>query len=302
MKTTITPAMLYMLSDDAAGRVYTVCQNELNKPLGYVPKLYGVPRGGISAVLAISGHMSVELVDDPTQCDVIVDDLIDSGRTKEKFIREYPDKPFVALLDKSEDRWKGQWIIWPWEQGSSHASIEDNIVRLLQFVGEDVDRPGLTETPARVAKAWEHWCGGYKMNPMDVFKTFEDGAEQYDEMITRKEIPFYSHCEHHMAPIIGKCTISYIPDGRILGLSKMDRLVDIFARRLQVQERLTSQIATAMYAGLKAKGVGVRIDARHLCIESRGVKHQHSDTITTALRGVMLTEDATRAEFLRLVK
>lgn len=300
-KRTISPRLLYELSDRAAGRIFTVCQNELNKPLDCVPKLYGVPRGGISAVLAISGHMSVELTDDPREADVIVDDLVDSGRTKERFIRAYPDKPFIALLDKSEERFHDQWIIWPWE-GTSGASIEDNIVRLLQYVGEEPGRAGLAETPARVAKAWEHWCGGYKMDVSEVFKTFEDGAEKYDQMITRKEIPFYSHCEHHMAPIIGRCTIAYIPNGKILGLSKMDRLVDIFARRLQVQERLTSQIADAMHEGLKAKGVGVRIDARHLCIESRGVKHQHSDTVTTALRGVMHTEDATRAEFLRLVQ
>ena len=172
---------------------------------------------------------------------------------------------------------------------------------LHQIIGES-DREGLAETPARVVKAWKHWTSGYRVDIAGLLKTFEDGAEGYDEMVVRKNIRVYSHCEHHLAPIIGECTIAYIPNGRVVGLSKLDRLADAFARRLQVQERLTSQIADALMEHLSPKGVGVHINARHMCIESRGVAQHSSDTITSALRGVMKDQPETRAEFMALVK
>ena len=163
-------------------------------------------------------------------------------------------------------------------------------------------RPGMKETPLRVAKAWGQWTSGYSLRAEDILKTFEDGADGCDQMVVRKGIPIYSHCEHHLAAIIGHCTIAYIPDGKIVGLSKMDRLADMFARRLQVQERLTNEIADAMFNILAPKGVGVYVSARHLCVESRGVCNTNSDTITQALRGCFLTEPATRAEFLALAR
>lgn len=169
---------------------------------------------------------------------------------------------------------------------------------LAHVIGEDANRGGLQETPARVVKAWEFWTSGYSMRASDVLKVFEDGAQGYDQMLTRKDIPLYSHCEHHMAAIFGTCTIAYIPDGKIVGLSKLDRLVEVFARRLQVQERLTTQIADAIMENLAPKGCAVYINARHMCVESRGVQNRNSETITTALRGVFLDEPATRAEFL----
>lgn len=177
---------------------------------------------------------------------------------------------------------------------------EDNIRDLLYFIGEDPQRGGLKETPARVVKAWKHWFGGYNKDPASILKVFEDGAEKHDQMITVKAIPIYSHCEHHIAPIFGTVTISYIPNGRIVGLSKLSRLADIFAKRLQVQERLTDQIADALFKHLKPTGVGVQMRARHLCMESRGVCQQGHQTITTALRGVIATQPDAKAEFLRL--
>lgn len=162
-----------------------------------------------------------------------------------------------------------------------------------------MNRQGLIETPKRVAKAWRHWTKGYKENPAEILKVFEDGSESYDEMVTVKDIPFYSHCEHHLAPIFGTATVSYIPDGKIVGLSKISRLVEVFARRLQVQERLTNQIADSLMEHLNPKGVGVHIKARHLCMESRGICQQGHYTITTALRGAIKGQDASRAEFLR---
>lgn len=258
--------------------------------------IYGVPRGGIPVALALAGTGPFVLVDEVEQADIVVDDLVDSGATRER----YRDLPFYALLDKRTDPvYTDSWVVFPWEVGSD-GGIEDNIIRLLQYVGEDPLRGGLEETPGRVAKAWQHWCRGYKLNPADVLKVFEDGADNYDEMVVVKDIPFYSKCEHHLADIFGTATIAYVPDGKIVGLSKLNRLLDIFARRLQVQERLTSQVADALMEHLQPKGAGVVIKARHMCMESRGVCQQGHHTITSALRGVFREQSSTRAEFLAL--
>lgn len=170
---------------------------------------------------------------------------------------------------------------------------------IFECVGEDAMREGLLETPARFAKAWDHWCSGYGKDPAEVLKVFDDGAQDYDEMVMVRDIPIYSKCEHHLADIFGTATIAYIPDGRVVGLSKLSRVADIYARRLQVQERLTVQIADALWTHLKPKGVGVIVRARHMCMESRGLCQQGHHTITSALRGVMKEGDP-RAEFLKL--
>lgn len=161
-------------------------------------------------------------------------------------------------------------------------------------------RPGLQETPDRVAKAWEFWTSGYGKDAASLLKVFEDGAENYDEMVLVKDIPIYSHCEHHLAPIFGTASIAYIPNGRIVGLSKLSRLADMHARRLQVQERLTNDIAEDLWTHLKPKGVGVLIRARHMCMESRGLCQQGHHTVTSALRGAIKEQPEARAEFLRL--
>ena len=153
-----------------------------------------------------------------------------------------------------------------------------------------------------MARAWTEWCSGYDADPASVFRVFDDGPRDYDQQILVKGIPFYSHCEHHMAPFFGSVTIGYIPNSdRIVGLSKLARLVDIFAKRLQVQERLTTDIADAIVEHLKPRGVGVVVNARHLCMESRGVAKQGQETETCALRGVHI-DGVVRAEFLTLVK
>lgn len=180
------------------------------------------------------------------------------------------------------------------------AVAEEAVKHLLAFVGEDVCRGGLVETPARVAKAWASWCSGYGQDPAEVLKVFEDGADGYDEMIVVKDIPFYSKCEHHLADIFGTATIGYVPNGKIVGLSKLNRLLDVFARRLQVQERCTIQVVEAMMEHLRPRGAGVVIKARHMCMESRGVRQQGHVTVSCALRGVFKDQAATRAEFLAL--
>ena len=177
-------------------------------------------------------------------------------------------------------------------------NIEPAIRTILGFVGE-TEREGLKETPHRVAKAWKHWCSGYNVDIAALLKVFEDGADNYDQMVIVKDIPIYSKCEHHLADIFGTATIAYIPNGKIVGLSKLSRLADAFARRLQVQERLTSQIADAIVEHLQPLGVGVVIKARHMCMESRGICQQGHHTVTTALRGVIKEQPATRAEFMQ---
>lgn len=183
----------------------------------------------------------------------------------------------------------------------SRTLVKEAVLSLLRGVGEDPHREGLRDTPDRMVKAWEHWTSGYGRHPADVLTVFEDGGEQYDEMILVKDIPFYTHCEHHMAPFFGVAHIAYIPNGHIVGLSKLSRVLDIYARRLQVQERLTAQVADALMEHLHARGAAVQIVARHLCMESRGIMQQGHQTVTTVLRGVFM-DPAPRAEFLSSLK
>jgi GTP cyclohydrolase I len=172
---------------------------------------------------------------------------------------------------------------------------------LLSALGENPDREGLKGTPARVEQAWKEWAAGYKQDPADVLKSFEDGAEHYKEFVFQGAIPFYSHCEHHMAPFFGVAHIGYVPDGRIVGLSKLTRLLEIFTRRLQVQERIARQVADSLMEHIKPLGAGVVLQGRHLCMESRGIHRIGTITTTSALRGVVREEPETRAEFLSFV-
>lgn len=180
--------------------------------------------------------------------------------------------------------------------------LQDAVRALISSIGEDPSREGLRDTPGRYIKAWGEWGFGYGLDAASVLKTFEDGAEGCgNEIVLVANIPVYSMCEHHMAPIWGNAHIGYIPDGRVLGLSKFARLTNILARRLQVQERLTNQIADTLHTGLVPKAIGVILECRHMCMESRGVNVRGAITTTSALRGKMMTEPALRAEFLQLV-
>lgn len=174
--------------------------------------------------------------------------------------------------------------------------------RFLASIGENPDRAGLHETPQRVLKAWKHWTSGYQQDPAEVLKAFDDGAEQYNELIVVRGIPIYSHCEHHLAPFFGMATVGYTPNGKIVGLSKLTRLVDCFAKRLQVQERLTIQIAEALMTHVQPLSVGVVIRCRHLCMESRGIRTPGEETVTSAMLGELQTNLALRTEFLALAR
>ncbi|HWO89414.1 MAG TPA: GTP cyclohydrolase I FolE [Gemmatimonadales bacterium] len=182
----------------------------------------------------------------------------------------------------------------------SQASFEDLVSEMLRRLGEDPSREGLAGTPHRVAEALTWMTRGYRMDPIALLRKAVF-TEKHESMVLVRDIDLYSMCEHHVLPFFGKAHVAYIPDGKIVGLSKIARLVDLFARRLQVQERLTDQIADAMQETLEPLGVGVVVEAYHLCMMMRGVEKQHSRAVTSAVRGVVRDDPKTRDEFLRLV-
>ncbi len=178
--------------------------------------------------------------------------------------------------------------------------MKELIRNMLVKIGEDPDREGLKKTPARVEAAWKFITQGYSQNVDDIINNAVF-TENYDEMVLVKDIEFYSMCEHHMLPFYGKAHVAYIPDGKIIGLSKISRLTEMFARRLQVQERLTTQIAEALFNKLKPKGVAVVLEAVHMCMVMRGTEKKFSKAVTSCLKGSFKTDARTREEFLRLI-
>jgi GTP cyclohydrolase I len=183
----------------------------------------------------------------------------------------------------------------------TRAAAEEAVKTLLRWAGEDPRREGLRETPKRVVDAYRDWFSGYDSDPRAYLRrTFEE-VEGYDEMVVLRDIAFESFCEHHMAPIIGRAHVGYLPRERVVGISKLARVVDGFARRFQVQEKLTAQIATCISEVLKPRGVGVVIDAVHQCMTTRGVHKRGVSMITSSMQGTFRGDASTRAEFLRFI-
>ncbi len=179
----------------------------------------------------------------------------------------------------------------------SKEEVKSALRTILSYIGEDPDREGLLETPDRILRSYDELYGGYRMDAGAVLKSFRDGAENMDEMVVQRNIPFFSMCEHHMLPFFGVAHIAYVPENTIVGLSKLARLVEVFARRLQVQERMTTQITDALMKNLKPKGAACVIQAAHLCMAQRGINKHHSDTITSSIQGCF-RDAKTRSEFL----
>ncbi len=251
--------------------------NKLDK----TKKYYGVPRGGqyIAALL--------NPVDSINEADFIIDDLIDSGSTQKRY--SCYNKPFIAIFNKqTEIELKDKWLIFPWD--NKEDDIEDNIVRILEYINEDVNREGLVKTPFRMKKVLNEF-----FNPVlpDITIFSSNG---YNQMVIENHIPFYSFCEHHFLPFFGHVSIGYIPNKHIIGLSKLSRIVDYYSRRLNTQEYLTENIANFLNDKLKPLGCGVTIKGRHLCKEMRGIKTTGEMT-TTALKGMFLNGDV-KSEFL----
>jgi len=180
-------------------------------------------------------------------------------------------------------------------------ALAHNVEDILALVGEDPQREGLLRTPQRVADSLRFLCGGYEQSVEDVVNGAVF-AEDYSEVVLVKDIEVYSLCEHHMLPFFGKAHVAYVPDGRVVGLSKLPRIVEVFARRLQVQERLTTDIAAAIDEVLQPLGVAVVVEASHLCMMMRGIQKQNSSTVTSCMRGCFMTDERTRSEFMELLR
>ena len=182
-----------------------------------------------------------------------------------------------------------------------NKNLANNIKSILSEIGENTERDGLLKTPERVAKSMEFLTNGYDKNPSEILESAMF-AEDYSQMVLVKDIELYSLCEHHMLPFFGKAHVAYIPNGNIVGLSKIPRIVDVFSRRLQVQERLTDEIKDCLQDTLNPIGVAVVIEAQHLCMQMRGVEKQHSSTTTSAFSGIFISDEKTRSEFINLIK
>ena len=269
---------------------------------GKVSAVYGIPTGGVPLALMVASRIGVPMANDwhIGSAILVVDDLIDTGRTMSKYggstFRDAAfRKPYSPIALAPRARVMDEWLWFPWEHDKGDP--EDAVVRMLQFINEDPTRDGLQETPRRVVKALKEMTVGYDTDINKILGvTFDVDC---DEMIVVRDIPFSSLCEHHMLPFTGTATVGYVPGKRVVGLSKIARLVDAYAKRLQVQERLTSQIADAMVEHLKPKGVGVVIKGQHSCMSLRGVG-KAGVMMTSALRGVMRDKPEARAEFLNL--
>ena len=277
-------------------------------------KVYGVPRGGYYPATVIAQAAGVPVILDEAKIDadtLVVDDLIDSGKTVGELQKKHPlakfatvfGKPNPALCDTSHiccgvQVAQGDWLVFPDEHDGT--DIEDNFRRTLEFIGEDTTREGLIETPSRMRRAYEEIFAGYKIDPKSLVKTFVKGT--CEEMVILKNAEFYSTCEHHFFPFFGHCSIGYLPNGKVIGVSKLARLLDCFSKRMQIQERMTAQIADFLEQELEAKGVYVVCEGVHFCMTSRGIKKQDASMITSAVRGVFRECAQARAEFLQLIK
>ncbi|HVR86480.1 MAG TPA: GTP cyclohydrolase I FolE [Planctomycetota bacterium] len=184
----------------------------------------------------------------------------------------------------------------------ARLELRDHVTEILKLLGEDPSREGLLKTPLRVEKAFKHFTKGYAQDAAEILKSAVFDASDYDEMVIVKDIDVFSMCEHHLLPFFGKCHVAYLPDKKVVGLSKVPRVVEVFSRRLQIQEKLTTQIAKAIESALRPKGVGVVIEALHLCVMMRGVEKNNAHMITSSMQGRFRSDSKTREEFLDLIR
>lgn len=299
------PDKIDLTWEDCRARANQVARHiERNFPRAVELGVYAVPRGGIPAALLVLAEMAglkrpiaLEMVDEPRPGSIIVDDIIDTGATKARF----KSNPFFALVDKqAEGKWDVMpWVTFPWERsGGEKEGPAENIRRLLEFIGDDPMRDGLRGTPDRVLKSYGELFSGYKKDPADVMRTFELGS--YSQMVVLKDIEFTSTCEHHMLPFIGSAHLAYLPNGKVIGISKLVRLLEIFSRRLQIQERICDQVVAALMEHLQPLGAACVLEASHHCMVCRGVQKQHSVMITSSLAGVF-KEPSVKAEFFAMI-
>lgn len=262
--------------------------------------VYGVPKGGM---ILCAFLRNAKVTEDPGKATIIIDDIVDSGTTMQKYKKEYKDISFWAVINKlTEKEFKDKWIVFPWEKDhpNKEDSIQENIVRQLQYIGEDVNREGLVDTPNRIVRMYDEIFSGYKTDISNLFTVFD--KDTYDQFILLKNCEMFSMCEHHMMPFFGKIHIAYIPNKKVVGISKLARLADYYCKRLQIQERIGEQVTSALMKYLDALGAACIIEASHLCMRMRGVSKQNSIMLTSSLKGVFLTKMSARQELLNLIK
>lgn len=207
-----------------------------------------------------------------------------------------------AVRENGHASSNGNGLSYPLVQRPTREEAEAAVRTLLAWTGDDPNREGLLETPKRVVKSYDEFFKGYRMDPAEVLqKTFEE-VEGYDEMVIVRDIALESHCEHHMVPIVGRAHVGYLPNKRVVGLSKLARVVEVYARRLQIQEKLTAQVADTIQRALEPKGVGVVIEAEHQCMTTRGVRKPGSMTVTSRMLGAFREDHRTRKEFLSMIR
>jgi len=264
-------------------------------------RVFGVPRGGMCAAALLT---RATVVTDSAAATVILDDIIDSGKTRDFYREKHPGTPFVSLFEKGPD---DGWVVFPWEvtrDGRTEGSPEDAVVRIIEWIGDDPNREGLKDTPRRVLKAFQEMTTGIRTTDDDLCgilgTTFaERGA---DELVVVKNITFSSLCEHHLLPFFGHAHVAYIPTGgEIVGLSKFARLVRAVASRPQVQERITAKVASIINEVLKPLGVGVVTVCKHACMSCRGVEQLDSVAVSSSMHGSFRDSGPARAELLALI-
>jgi len=262
--------------------------------------VFGIPRGGCIPAQMVAQKTGLRLIENISfklnNIDLkevlFVDDIIDSGKTKEKYKGD-----FEALINKQTDeKYKGKWVEFYWE--NTDKDDEDIIVRMLERIGENPNRPGLKETPRRVVKMWKEIFRGYDPAQKPIITAFNNGEDgvTYDQMIT-DEGDFYSQCEHHTIPFFGRYYFAYVPGKTIIGLSKVARIVDYYSAKLQIQERLVKEILDEIERVAQPEGIALVIEGEHLCKSMRGVKKK-GKMKTTDLRGCFRTDEKTRSEFM----
>ena len=272
--------------------------------------IYGIPRGGCYVALELANILGLPLVEKQNieKDTLIADDILDSGKTLSQFPENWKAVLFLKNVKRKFDHslrhlFAGleignTWVHFSWEL--TEVPAQDSVVRMFQVIGENPVREGLLETPRRVFNSWKKIYGGYSQDPAIVLKTVFEDVNNYDQMIALTDIEMYSTCEHHLLPFVGRAHVAYLPQGKVVGLSKLARLVEVFSRRLQIQERLTQQIAEAVQQHLNPLGVGVIIQAKHLCMMARGVEKQNSEMTTSCLMGNFKTDPTVKDEFLKL--
>ena len=276
-----------------------------------ITSVHGVPRGGSIVAAWVAHELGVPQVGAPEidHGTLVVDDIVDSGATRDRYAGQWFDaliwrEAAAATAHLDHPRLTGlptsdSWVVFPWEEGTvDETGPGDAVVRILEHIGEDPNREGLADTPARVLKAFTEMTTGYHLDPATILeRTFDVGDA--DELVVVRGIPFHSLCEHHLLSFTGTATVGYLPVDRVVGLSKIPRLVDCYARRLQVQERMTRQIADALVEHLGVETVGVVVRGEHSCMSCRGVG-KSAEMITSRLTGMLRDDAAARAEFMGL--